>query len=143
MAEAVDVNVDMGDLLKKLKILPDKIQKNVLTGAIRAGATLISKEAKLRVPVKTGLLKKSIGVVKHRKDRRNPTIVSFIIAPRSKYMHKNQKKPYNYGRIVEFGTSGRTPKPYMRPAYKTKGTQSIRAVEQYMEKRIDKELAKL
>jgi len=143
MGEAVDVEIDMGDLLKKLKILPEKVKKNVLTGAVRAGATLISKEAKLLVPVKTGLLKKSIGVVKHRKDRRDPTMLSFSVAPRSKFMHKRQKKHYNYGRIVEFGTSGRAAHPYMRPAYDRKGHETIRAVEKYMLKRIDKELAKL
>lgn len=45
-----------------LRQLPEKLQTNVLRGAARAGARVIAKEAKVRVPKATGLTAKSIKV---------------------------------------------------------------------------------
>jgi HK97 gp10 family phage protein len=50
------------ELLAFLDQLPLKLQKNVLRGAMRAGARVVQKEAKLRVPAKSGLTRKSIKV---------------------------------------------------------------------------------
>lgn len=41
----------LSDLLRQCDGLPDKIVKNVLAGATRAGAVAIQKEAKQAVPV--------------------------------------------------------------------------------------------
>ena len=131
----VDVKVDMGDLLKKLRTLPEKVQKNVLTGAVRAGAKPIVKEAKRLVPVRTGNLKKSIGV---NKRRTVGTVVRFSISPR-----KGGKYDGYYGAFVEFGTKKMAPRPFMRPAFEAKGEESIDAVREYIAKRLEKELKKL
>lgn len=50
------------ELKKKFGELTDKQQRGVLRTAIRAGGTMVAREAKRLVPVKTGALKKSIGV---------------------------------------------------------------------------------
>jgi len=134
MAE-VDVKVDMGDLLKKLRKLPEKVQKKVLVGAVRAGAKPIIDEARRIVPKRTGNLAKSIGVNKRRS---KGTIVHFSVSPR-----KGGKYDGYYGHFVEFGTKKMAPRPFMRPAFENKGEESIDAVRAYMKKRIEKELEKL
>lgn len=122
------------DVLKKLKKLPEKIQKRVVTGAIRAGSKPIIQEAKNLVPTKTGTLKKSIGVVKRRS--RDKNITHFSVAPL-------KKKGGWYAHFVEFGTSKMSAKPFMRPSFEKKGEESIKFVREYMKKRVDKEIAKL
>ena len=129
----IDVN-GLDEVLKKLKKLPEKVQKRVLVGAVRAGAKPIIKEAKRLVPVRTGTLKKSIGVVKRRSKDKN--IIHYTVAPR-------KKKGGWYAHYVEFGTSKMSAKPFMRPAYEKEGENSIKFVREYMKKRVDKEIAKL
>ena len=157
-----DVTVlGMEEILKKLKKLPERVQKNVLTGAIRASAKPIVKEAKRLVPTDSGTLKKSIGVRKRRSKNKN--IIRFSIAPLS-------KKDGYYGRFIEFGTyakldhpmkrprmgklgerrakivangGGIPAHPFMRPAFEKEGENTIKAAKEYMNKRIDKEIAKL
>lgn len=134
MAE-VDVKIDMGDLLKKLRKLPERVQKKVLVGAVRAGAKPIIDEARRIVPKRTGNLAKSIGVNKRRS---KGTIVHFSVSPR-----KGGKYDGYYGHFVEFGTKKMAPRPFMRPAFENKGEESIDAVRAYMKKRIEKEIEKL
>ena len=130
-----DVEISgMDEILKKLKILPDRVQKNVLTGAIRASAKPMIKEARSLVPKDKGTLKKSIGVVKRRsKDKK---IVQFSVAPL-------KKKGGWYAHFIEFGTVKMPSHPFMRPAFEKKGNESIDEAKKYMTKRVDKEIAKL
>jgi len=151
MAE-VEVKVDMGHLLKKLRKLPEKVRKNVIVGAVRAGAKPIVEEAKKNAPVRTGALRDSIGVKKMR--TRDKNIVLFTISPMRKSIAKHfrangvrwsikgEVDPY-YAHFVEFGTKKMAAHPFMRPAYENKGEEAIDAAREYMRKRIDKELKKL
>jgi HK97 gp10 family phage protein len=50
------------DLQKLLDTLPVKIEKNIMRGALRAGAVIIANEAKRLVSVESGLLRDSIRV---------------------------------------------------------------------------------
>lgn len=141
-----DVKVrGIDEILKKLHALPTRIQKNVVTGAIRASASAISKEAKLNVHKDEGDLKKAISVVKRK--TKDKSLIYFSVVPKSKAMHKLQdakgEKHYNYGGLVEFGSSKMAAKPYLRPAFEKKGAEAIEIAKKYMSKRIDKELAKL
>ena len=56
----MDSVIDINKLLKSLEDFPKQIQKNVMTGAVRAAASEIAKEAKARVPKKTGEFKKNL-----------------------------------------------------------------------------------
>lgn len=131
----VDVDIDTKDLLKALHKFPENVQKNIMNGAIRSAAAGISKAAKQRAPAgETGLLKKSIGVVKRRSKSKN--IVSFSVTPRL-------KKEHGYiGYFHEFGTSKMAAHPFMRPAFEAEGPNAIGFVRAYMKKRIDKEIEK-
>jgi len=72
----------MDELLKNLKTLPEKLQKRVLVGAVRAGAKPIIKEARKLAPKDSGMLKESIGVTKFK--TRKKTLVWFVVSPRVK-----------------------------------------------------------
>ena len=132
----IDIEVmGMEDVLKKLKILPERIQKNVVAGAIRAGASLVAKEMKANAPKDSGGLRKSIGVVKRKTNNKN--IILFTVAPRVKKNHGF------LAHFFEYGTSKMAAQPFMRPAFEAKGKEAIDATKKYMIKRIDKEVAKL
>lgn len=142
----VDVEVrGVEDLLKNLRTFTTKIQKSVVTGAIRASAAAISKEAKKNVPKDKGDLKRAISVVKRKTKEKN--VIKFSVVPKTKLLHKIQdakgEKHYNYGGHIEFGSSKMTAQPYLRPAFENKGTEAIDIAKVYMSKRIDKEIAKL
>ncbi len=150
----VDVKVNgMEELLKSLKKLPGNLQKNVLSGAIRAGAKLIADEARQNVPKDSEHLKKSILVRKRRS--KNKDVLYFTVAPVTSVIHQFQdisgEKHYNYGNIVEegrsafsieHGSSKMPAQPYMRPAFESKGKEAINATRKYMEKRLPKEIEK-
>ncbi len=159
----IDVEIKMGDLLKKLELLPEKIQKRVLNGAVRASAKPIIQDAKARVHNVSGVLAKSIGVNKRRSKNKN--VVIYTISPRVKRYTKNKptglkrgseeyKKTYGayYGMWVELGHVIRNkkgkeighvpPHPFLRPAFEAKGKESIKAFKEYLAKRLEKELNK-
>lgn len=150
------------ELLKALKQFPQNIQKNVLKGAVRAGAASLVKEAKANVPADTGNLKKSIGVVEVKSKK--PQYVQFKVTPRKGFGLKSDGW---YAHMVEFGTLGKRDEPlssethrslkakemaekgfgspaqpFMRPAYENKGEETITVAKEYLEKRIDKEVEK-
>jgi len=127
--------IGMDKLLHSLKVFPERVQKNVLSGAVRAGTKPILTEAKIRVPKDTGNLKKSLGVIKRRS--RDKTKLRFSITPR-----KGGKNDGFYAHMIEFGTSRQQAQPFMRPAFENKANECLSAVKDYMAKRIEKEIIK-
>jgi len=132
-----DVSVSgLDDILKKLAILPQRVQKNVVVGAIRASAKPIIQEAKALVPKDSKSLSKSIGITKFK--TRKKSLVWFSVSPR-----RGKNWDGFYGRFIEFGTVKMSAKPFMRPAFEKKSAETIKFAKEYMKKRLDKELAKL
>lgn len=125
----------MDELLRNLKTLPEKVQKRVLVGGVRAAAKPVLNEAKRLVPKDTGNLKKSIGVTKLRTKKKS--LVWFQVSTR-----KNGKYDGWYGRFIEVGTAKMPAHPFMRPAFEKEGENAIIALKEYVAKRLDKELAK-
>lgn len=133
------------ELQAALKQLPAKFQKRIEKNALRAGARVIAKEAKTRVPVDTGALKKSIRVVTG-KTREGARV--YVTAG------AGGKHDAFYAHMVEFGTKahftqkggatkvgqfaltkaeagrhpGSRPQPFMRPAIDLKGEEAIAQV---------------
>jgi len=131
-------DINSKKLLKALKKLPINIQKNVIVGATRAGATVVSDEAKhilyQKSLVNTGRLWESIGVTK-RKTKRG--ITKFSISPR-----KGSKFDGFYGRFLELGTSKMIARPFLRPALEKSVNEVLVASKEYIAKRLPKEVAK-
>lgn len=123
------------ELLKALEQFPTNVQRNVLTGAIRAGAKPLVASVKANVPKKTGNLKKSIGIIKRKS--KDKSKVRFSVTAR-----KGGKNDGFYAHLLEFGTSKMAAIPMFRPAYESQGRESIEAAKDYLAKRIDKEIAK-
>lgn len=130
----IDMNVkNIDEITKALKELPHAIQKNVVYGAVRASSSVIAKEAKSNVPVKTGALKESIRVVRRRSNKDNEVYYSVV---------PHRKKGGWYGHFVEFGTSHSAPNRFMTKAFEVAGPKALDTMKEYMSKRIDKEVEK-
>ena len=143
------------ELDKLLKELPAKVERNILRGAMRAGAKVFADRAKELVPVKSGQLRDSIKVSTRSKRGRVSATVS-----------AGGKKAF-YAHMVEFGTArhfikprtrkslffaglarevvdhpGSTPKPFMRPALDGGQVEAVNAAADYIRKRLAKQAAK-
>ena len=135
-------------LEKRLAKLPDKLARNVLAGAIRAGAVVIQKEARQLAPVGTlphrlgkgskaieiapGSLKKGIKVRKAPRKLADFTITYWVYVSKKLW----------YWKFLEFGTVKMARKSFMRPAFDTQKERAVEAVRDYLDKRIDKEAQK-
>ncbi len=140
---------------KALEKLPGVIQQKVVVGATRAAAKVVAEEAKERVPVDTGLLKKSIGVAKAKKSDTKTNHIKFYVVPKSKILLTSKvsvggktgklKAKVNayYAHMVEFGTSKMAARPFLRPAFENAGDKSVKEFQEYALKRVDKEVRKL
>lgn len=133
--DAVTVNIEgLTDVKRALSVLPERIQKNILTAGVRAVASDISKSAKRLVHKDSRDLEKSIIVKKRRSRSKN--YVWFTVGI-------NAKK-YNvyYGHMVEFGTSTMKEEPFMRPAFEQNKQKAISMMTTKIRSRIDKEIAR-
>ncbi|MFT7880710.1 MAG: HK97-gp10 family putative phage morphogenesis protein [Sulfurimonas sp.] len=140
---------------KALEKLPGALQEKVVVGATRAAAKAVADEAKERVPVRTGLLKKSIGVAKAKKRDTELGHVKFYVVPKSKIAFtakgkvdgmgvkvKTKTHAY-YAHMVEFGTKNMAARPFLRPAFEDSADKSVDAFQEYALKRVEKEVRKL
>lgn len=129
-------------LLNKLKTLPAKVEKNIMTSAVRAAATMGVKAIKSKAPSgKTGNLKKGIKVRAKRSEKGT--------------VHMNISSTNYYARFLEFGyniykpkrkkgknrtiTQHILPKRFFEPAYRE---IKPRLIEAFV-KKIQERLAKL
>lgn len=129
------------ELSKQLNKLAKKAASGAVRKALRAGGNVILKEARIRVPRKTGTLKKSLGIVS-----RKGTRTSFRVSITNR-QGKKLKNDGWYGHFIEFGVKphslsgkketrrkhkGHAAKPFMRPAYELKKRQAIKTFRERM-----------
>jgi HK97 gp10 family phage protein len=140
----------LSDLEKKLEQFTDRIAKNILGSAIRAGAVVIQKEAKQICPesaeahllksgkgrlgtwIAPGTLKKGIRVRMAPRKSRDVPITYWVYVQRNLY----------YWKFVEFGTEKMAAHPFMRPGFDTKKMDAVEAIRDYLAQRIEKEAEK-
>lgn len=143
------------NVLARLDELPDKIQENIVRGALRAAAKPLLEAAKRNVPDASGNLRDSIRISSSF-DRRSGEIRTRVKAGR-------KRGPF-YAPMIEFGTQphtikgpvvlngkvyrnikhpGARPNGFMRRAFDSSGDAVVQAYADYMRTRLDKELAKL
>lgn len=110
------ITVDISDTLKDLQDFVPKIQKKILTAAVRSAAVPMRRAARDEVPKKTQALERSFII----KTRRYPDKCVAIIGPSSDYM-VDGKRPARYSHLVEFGTHphliGRKQHPGAKPTH--------------------------
>jgi len=148
------------ELAEFLKTLPAKLERNVMRGALRAGAKVIADEAKANVPTRMGALKKSIRVSSRLKKGEitasakagNKKVfyagwVEFGTAPHkivasnvaSKMFLRFIAKDGNVVKTKSVNHTGAVSKPFMRPALDTKAAQSVQEAGRYIKQRMTKE----
>lgn len=156
----------LAQLNKLLKELPAKIETNIMRGALREGSKQFLQRARDEVPVKSGKLRKSLRVsARVRQGKVTATMTAgnkvafyahmiefgtasfysgsgesvgapYEIKPNGKAL----KSGDNYfGKITQPGVK---PQPFMRPAYDEGSADAIKAVAEYIKKRLEKEAAK-
>ena len=162
-----EVNIVGGaDLAAFLKMLPKKLETNIMRAALRAGASVIAKEAKNNLSVhKTGALKKSIRTSSHSQQG---TVFAYARAGGNRSGASKDKSAF-YSAFIEYGSAahiitpkkgkllkftakdgssvttskvshpGFSAKPFMRPAFDAKGPEAVAAVAQKIRERLSQE----
>lgn len=157
MAELEHVD-GLAELKRALEELPKNIGRNVLRGAVRAGAAVIRAESQARAPVYAGdvskghpppgTLKRAI-YMKQIAELSGATRQTFIVGARKGRKYRHQGKSGNlsqdayYASFVEFGTSRMAARPFMRPAFEAKKNAAVEAIKAYLAQRIPAEAEKL
>lgn len=128
----------LAELQRTLDALPAKLEANLLRGALRAGAKVLADEAKRRVPVLHGDLKKSIRV-SVRINRRLGRVEAVIKAGSGKkalatYLSGGRQMVRSatpwYARLVEKGTRPHSIKPRKARALALQGKgRTVEAVD--------------
>jgi HK97 gp10 family phage protein len=129
------------ELQAAMKELPANIARNVLRGAVNAGATVIREEAKARAPKFEGKVAKGQPI----REKSSAVLQTFYVGVRQGRSAKKTKKGSIdawYARFVEFGTSKMAARPFMRPAFEAKKEAAVQAIKNYLEKRIPEEVQK-
>jgi HK97 gp10 family phage protein len=137
------------ELNETLQRFPAKLERNILRGAIRAGASVIVEDARRRAPVLSvldprrvfGALAKSIRV--RGVQSKNGALVGGVfaggVADVGRGKGKIQADAF-YARFVEFGTAKMAARPFLRPAIDSKTPAAIDATADYIRERADQEL---
>lgn len=140
----------LAELKAALAQLPEKIERNVMRGAIRAGLKATAQRAEQNIRSVSGELASSVRVGTKVK---NGQVIGTVTAGVS----KKNKRPY-YAHMVEFGTQahiikarrgkllaigvakvehpGAKPRPFMRPALDATQAQVVEGVREYIRTRL-------
>lgn len=121
------------EIERLLRQMPEKVAKKVTIAGLRAGARVLVKGMKARVPVRTGALRESITVSAAAKVTAGRGLVSVgFRKPVSRRAH-----------LTEFGTEHSPAEPFIRPAIDQDGAEAIRAIGEALGRGIAREAGKL
>lgn len=152
MAEFVEVR-GLRELQDAMLALPRQLDRRVLNAALSPAGRIIANEAKLRVAIRTGNVRRNI--------RARPVrpmgghTASVIVSVRrlsarqiGKLKAKGGKQGANasdpwYWRHVEMGTSRMRARPFLRPAFEAKKVEAAFEVKNALRRRIEIEAKKL
>ena len=151
MAELKSIE-GLKELQAAMKQLPQNIGRNVLRGAVSAGASVIRKEARDKAPVyqgripaghaPAGTLRRAVFQKQIREASSWFKQVFFVSVKSGKKQQKKGLDAY-YWRFVEFGTKKMAAQPFLRPAFESKKHEAVEAIKRYLATRIPKEAEKL
>ena len=145
MADYVHVR-GLRELQAAMHALPKKLDRRILNSALMAGARPMVRDAKAKVPVDTGALKSGIRAKPVKPTEHTATIhVGIGKARQSRAEKAAGAKRYTpwYGRLVEFGTSKMSARPFLRPAFERNKSSSVEIIKKQLAKRIEAEAEKL
>jgi len=121
------------ELERLLKQLEPRSSKRAGDRALRAGAKIVADDAKRRVPVDTGELKRAIAARIEKRSRYGERVINIgVKRPVSRRFH-----------LTEFGTAFAPAQPFMRPALETNVKAVLDKIRVTMAKAIRIEAEKL
>lgn len=124
-----------------LRKLPDRVQKRVMSGAVRAGATVIRSEVKRAAPVggepskaaeMYGRLKDNLRVIKLKRN-----------IPKGSAMYRVDTGNAFWGYMLEFGTVLMAARPWFRPAVDGGYAKAVNKIKERLAAGIEREATKL
>lgn len=130
----ISATFDTKALIKTLNTLPQNIQKNVMVGAVRAGANVVRDEARRLAPIDTGNLRKSLVSIRRKGDKNT---IQFSVTP-----SRGGKYDGWYAHFVEFGTSKMAAQPFLRPAIESRQDEVLQTTKEYIATRLPQEVEK-
>lgn len=133
-------------LVKNLEALEKKTRMRILKPAMKKGAAVVAREAKRRVPKRTGFLQKAIKPISTRRDASAMVVMNRKVAnpAEMRISHKgDQPRPYRpayIARIVERGAhlwNGGEVKaqPFLNPALEAKRELALDTIAREIRKR--------
>jgi len=147
--------------MQALDKLPEQFRKSAEKAVLRAGGKPILKAAKLKVPVDSGNLKKSLGVSVHanksgwmsaRVGPRKGFTSSNLTGRKRERAAKGQRKTWQERKLadaqeiswyVETGTPHSAAKPFIRPAIDSAQDEVIEAMAEGLDKHLTRVAARL
>lgn len=147
----------LDELRRAMQNLPERMQKNVLSKAVNAGALIIRDDARVRVPILkipdprriAGLLRRMVRST--RGVRRGTEASAFVSVRRltkgairkfKRLTGKSGAQNPNdawYWRFVEFGTSKAPAQPFLRPAFDHQKERAAMAIKDELLAGIERE----
>jgi HK97 gp10 family phage protein len=146
------------ELNKALQELPLQVRGRPLRSATQKAAAVIRNEARARVPVDTGLLKREIITSRSRRQSGEGRETYSIMVKQltKKYAdtkanrrNKRVNKKYKveglayYWRFIEFGTSKMAARPFLRKAFETKQREAVEVLRKALGDAIQKQARKI
>jgi len=142
----------LAELYQTLEQLPLKLEKNILRGAIRAGAKVVADDARRRAPVLTeadprrvpGALAKSVRVMST--GVKGGVVKGGVVVGQGRTLvgrgAGRQVADVFYAHFVEYGTVNMAARPFLRPAMDSKSGEAVEVTAQYIRDRLESEALK-
>lgn len=145
----------LDDIVRKLKLLPEKIGRNAMRRSLRKGANVIRDAARNNAkriddPETREQIWKNIAVAsggRKREKQVGGVMMRVGVRGGARYNASAGNLPggntTGHWRFVELGTSEMRAQPFLTPAGSEKAGAAIAAIVTDMQKQVDKEIAKL
>lgn len=134
------------DIAYALGRVPNSTRKKIIRPGLRKGGNVIKNEAVQNIESvvsdkATGFLAKNVVVRSVRAQNKSDVRVAVTIRPGEVLNPLSHTRVGLYGSVLEFGKEGQPPKPWLRPAQRSKAQETVNALvqtgHQYLQEVVD------